>query len=127
MITCAVGNLRSLSSAASSVPCTQWSGHKTCVPYDNCAVSNGFLPGWELANDACPAVCQSCVMTMFSNLLANALMSGTTTAPPFTGNVPPSMKQFCTSTTINADLLPGLMCLPDAADAAKALRLPRPK
>ncbi|CKU60705.1 Uncharacterised protein [Mycobacterium tuberculosis] len=32
MMSCAVGTFRSLPSAASSVPCTQWSGHSTCVP-----------------------------------------------------------------------------------------------
>src|SRR5258708_21683128 len=62
-----------------------------------------------LANEAWPGVCQSCVTTMFSNEAASLLISGTTWAPPFTGSVPPSTKQFCTSTTISADVGPGLM------------------
>src|SRR5574337_2058061 len=69
-------------------------------------VSNGFLPGCELANDAWPGVCQSCVMTMLSNAAASRLMTGTTSAPPGTGSAP-AMKPFCTSTTISAASLPG--------------------
>ena len=82
-------------------------------------VSNGFLPAWVLANEAWPGVCQSCVTTMFSNEAASLLITGTTAAPPFTGSVPPSMKQFWTSTTISADLGPGLM-VPAARAGAEA-------
>src|SRR5438309_8859445 len=67
---------------------------------------------------------------MFSNEPASLLITGTTCAPPFTGNVPPSTKQFCTSTTINADLASGLMVAANdgrtsasaAVDARKILR-----
>src|SRR5262245_3080789 len=72
-------------------------------------VSNGFLPAWALAKEAWPGVCQSCVTTMLSNEAASLLINGTTSAPPFTGSVPPSMKQFWTSTTIRADFASGLM------------------
>src|SRR5262245_48971565 len=72
-------------------------------------VSNGFLPAWELAKEAWPGVCQSCVTTMLSNDAASLLISGTTSAPPFTGSVPPSTKQFWTSTTIRAAFASGLM------------------
>src|SRR6218665_1841736 len=57
---------------------------------------------------------------MFWNAGASALMTGITSLPPFTASVPPSRKQFCTSTTISAALPPGLI-LP----AAKAER-PKP-
>src|SRR6185503_9851831 len=46
---------------------------------------------------------------MFSNEPASLLITGTTCAPPLTGKVPPSTKQFWTSTTISADAGPGLM------------------
>ena len=52
-------------------------------------VSNGFLPGCALANEAWPGVCQSCVTTMFSNDAASLLITGTTSSPPLTGSVPP--------------------------------------
>src|SRR5476651_722188 len=71
--------------------------------------SNGFLPAWVLANEAWPGVCQSWVMTMLSKAEASLLITGTTCAPPFTGSVPPSTKQFWTSTTTNAVAAPGLM------------------
>src|SRR5260370_29246371 len=93
-------------------------------------VSNGFLPAWVLANEAWPGVCQSCVTTMFSNEPASLLITGTTCAPPFTGSVPPLTKQFCTSTTIRADLVSGLIVAANdglamaiaAVDARIALR-----
>ncbi len=46
---------------------------------------------------------------MFWNAGASLLITGTTSALPFTGSVPPSTKQFCTSTTISAALGPGLI------------------
>ncbi len=45
-------------------------------------------------------------------------MIGTMSAPPFTGKVPPSTKQFCTSVTISAALASGLIV--SAARAAPA-------
>lgn len=71
-----------------------------------------------LANEAWPGVCQSCVTTMFWNEAASLLITGTTAAPPFTGKVPPSMKQFWTSTTISADFASGFM-VPAARAAPK--------
>src|SRR5262249_19226186 len=55
---------------------------------------------------------------MFSKWDASLLITGTTSAPPFTGSVPPSTKQFCTSTTISADLASGLMVPAAHADRA---------
>src|SRR4051812_36959651 len=43
---------------------------------------------------------------MFSNDFDSLLMMGTTSSPLPTGSVPPGTKQFCTSTTISADLAP---------------------
>src|SRR4051812_9058729 len=99
MTSWAFGSDRPLTSAASSEPCTQWSGHSTWVPYGSLVVSNGFLPEWVEAKETCPGVCQSWVTTTFSNAAESLLITGTTSAPPLTGNVPPSTKQFCTSTT----------------------------
>ena len=65
-------------------------------------VSNGFLPWCAEANETWPGVCQSWVTTTFSNAAESLLITGTTSAPPLTGSVPPSTKQFCTSTTIRA-------------------------
>ena len=55
-----------------------------------------------------PGVCQSCVTMTFSNAGAMALMTGTTSSPPFTGSVPPVTKQFCTSMTSKALFASGL-------------------
>src|SRR5690349_14202179 len=92
-------------------------------------VSNGFLPGWALANDAWPLVCQSCVTTTLSKPAAMRLMTGTTSSPFVTGKVPPLTKQFCTSMTSSALAASGLI-LPLAATArppaATAANRPRP-
>jgi hypothetical protein len=66
-------------------------------------VSNGFLPVGAREGGVA-GVCQSCVTTMFSNAGASLLITGMTSLPPFTASVPPSRKQFCTSTTISAAL-----------------------
>ena len=63
-----------------------------------------LLAGMRLANDAWPGVCQSCVTHDVLEAGASLLIIGTISSPPFTGSVPPSTKQFCTSTTISAPL-----------------------
>src|SRR5262245_19840719 len=55
---------------------------------------------------------------MFSKWGASLLITGTTSAPPFTGSVPPSTQQFCTSTTLSADVAPGLLAPAAHADRA---------
>src|SRR5437762_11108853 len=72
-------------------------------------LSNGFLPGWEEANEMWPGVCQSCVSTTFWKDLAILLMSGMISSPAFTARLPPGRKQFCTSTTTRAVSGPGLI------------------
>jgi hypothetical protein len=61
-------------------------------------------------------------MTMFSKAAASLLITGTTSAPPLTGSVPPLMKQFCTSTTIRALLASGLIV--PAANSGRATPSP---
>src|SRR5688572_541557 len=64
---------------------------------------------------------------MFSNCGASLLMMGMTSLPPFTARVPPSRKQFCTSTTISADLALGLTLPAARALAAKPRPPSRPR
>src|SRR3569833_496145 len=118
MMSCPCGIVRSLASAAPSVPCTQWSGHNTCLPYARSTTSNGFLPGWAEANEIWAGVCQSWVMTTLLNALAIRLMTGTTCSPSFTARLPPGRKQFCTSITSSTAVSSGLI-----ASAAKAARV----
>src|ERR1700709_1792850 len=104
MMSSACGWERSFESAAPSVPCTQWSGHKTCLPYLRSMVSNGFLPLWLEANETWPAVCQSCVITTLAKPLAILLITAMTWSPSFTARLPPGRKQFCTSMTSRAEV-----------------------
>src|SRR5579871_6689066 len=82
--------------------------------------SNGFLPSWAEANDTCPGVCQSCVITTLEKDLAIRLMIGTTCSPSFTARLPPGRKQFCTSITSRAEALSGLIGAPHALRAPRA-------
>src|SRR5438132_475865 len=122
MISSAWGMLRPGARAAPSVPWTQWSGQRTCVPYGSWTVSNGFLPGWEEANDTCPGVCQSWVRTTFRKAGAMRLMIGTISSPPFTASEPPGMKQFWTSTTRSTSCPPGLIVASAPAAEARPTR-----
>src|SRR5207249_3351765 len=90
-------------------------------------VSNGFLPGCDEANDVWPGVCQSWVITTFSNFFASSLMIGTISSPLLTGSVPPGTKQFCTSTTISAESARGLMAAARTSEVnPPAPIIPRP-
>src|ERR1700712_176306 len=79
-------------------------------------VSNGFLPLWLEANETCPAVCQSCVITTLAKPLAILLITETTWSPSFTARLPPGRKQFCTSITSRAEVSSTLIGA--AADSA---------
>src|ERR1700760_1278329 len=72
-------------------------------------LSNGFLPSCADANETCPAVCQSCVITTLPNPLAILLMIGTTCSPSFTARLPRGRKQFWTSITSSTDVSSGLI------------------
>src|SRR5215813_3385385 len=118
MISSACGMRRSLCRSAPGVPCTQWSGQSTCVPYGSWVVSNGFLPGWDDANDTWPGVCQSCVSTTCSKAGARRLMIGMIWSPSFTAREPPGVKQFCTSTTRRTSCAVSFIFVPPVCAAA---------
>src|SRR3546814_344843 len=87
--------------AAPALPWTQCTGHRTCVPYGICVVSNGALPGCAIAKEVWSAGCQSCVTIRCANLPASRFITGTTASPSGTASAPPGQKSFCTSTTIS--------------------------
>ncbi len=70
---CAFVTSRPRWNAAPGVPCTQWSGQSTCVPYESSMVSKGFFPGCDEAKEAWPRGCQSWVRTTFSKRAARRL------------------------------------------------------
>ena len=71
-------------------------------------------------------VCQSWVSTTFWKALDNLLMRGMISSPLLTARLPPGVKQFCTSTTIKAASIPGVI-LVCASARGMSEATPRPQ